>query len=734
MESTMAADQAHHRKPVPKATSPVESSFTPNLFATATVLAVTLFSWPLRWILSGAPILVYSILLGQSKGYRVLPYIPLWSIFTTLNLVYAVAATSWLLYWVFAFICYVCVLLSCLFQFDMAAMLARRAFRALLRDLHFINDTITFFNLPALEIDTEVNGLLVIRGFTFSLSTLTGTAHGIEVGIKLSDDMELAIQTEKCTVHLFRKITIGDVFCNVKGGEWEMSFGSLKPGPRATLEDDFVSTDTPILRAAAEAALMDGSQDMKSEFTNGKVPKEQDAKESRESIQKLSPDEEKAREVYEAKLRHIHETSTINIAMEQLKRDAEENEETADLVIDANIRAAVCTRIHNQPTIPHPPKTSIRVSTLMQTSYPGLKRFIHRLPFLYRCLLSPISYFHPIFIDNITCAGSGKWMVSLMQHHLFKHFPSQDGVIRRLEARISAWLADANFAVELGGIKCTAHVPIDSSYDIETHFKVEDLMAYRTMLPPSAVNLVQVVRLGGADATLSLPSFLLPRHEHLLPPKPTIDQELSLEQEISDADGTPNAVQKQRQLEQLQKDETNMKISAHAHLPAVFDQQLLNFVAALVKATRIIEMEKEHEDLMLKRAETLEFEESLYRTDSVASDSASIASTDTGDTVGSIGSTTSTMRPKGTEGFNKFMRKMDRGFKDMNTNVKDGMRKAGINTVSAVANDRWIAKIVGNVMRKLEKAQGDVGYSGLIPIELAYYRGRAEYENSKLLP
>jgi hypothetical protein len=735
MEFTTAVDDAHHRKPVAKAAPPVAaSSFTPNVFAASTVLAVALFRWPLRWIVSGVPILVYTILLGQAKGCRVLPYIPLWSIFTTLNLLYAVAATSWLLYWVFAFFCYVSILFSCMFQFDMAAMLARRAFRSLLRDLHFINDTISFFNLPALEIDTEVNGLLVIRGFTFSLSTLTGTAHGIEVGIKLSDDMELAIQTEKCTVHLFRKITIGDVFCNVKGGEWEMSFGSLKPGPRATLEDDFVSKDTPILKAAAEAALMDGSRDMKDEFTYGEVPKDQSAKESKESIQKLTPDEEKARGIYEAKLRRIHETSTINIAIERLKKDAEEDEEKSSPVTDANIRAAVCTHIHNQPTIPHPPKTSIRVSTLMQTSYPGLKKFIHRLPFLYRCLLSPISYFHPVHIENITCAGSGKWMVSLMQHHLFKHFPSQDGVIRRLEARISAWLADANFAVELGGIKCTAHVPIDSSYDIETHFAIRDLMAFRTLLPPSAVNLIQVVRLGGADATLSLPSFLLPRHEHLLPPKPTIDQTLDLEQEISDADGIPNTVQKQRELDQLQKDETNMKISAHAHLPAVFDQQLLNFVAALVKATRIIEMEKDHEDMVLKRAETLEFEESLFRTDSIASDSASIASTDTGDTVGSIGSTTSTMRPKGTEGFNKFMRKMDRGFKDMNTNVKDGMRKAGINTVSAVANDRWIAKIVGNIMRKLEKAQGDVGYSGLIPIELAYYRDRAEYDYSKLLP
>jgi hypothetical protein len=36
-------------------------------------------------------------------------------------------------------------------------------------------------------------------------------------------------------------------------------------------------------------------------------------------------------------------------------------------------------------------------------------------------------------------------------------------------------------------------------------------------------------------------------------------------------------------------------------------------------------------------------------------------------------------------------------------------------------------------MRKLEKAQGDVGYSGLIALPLAEYRERAETP-SKILP
>jgi hypothetical protein len=40
-------------------------------------------------------------------------------------------------------------------------------------------------------------------------------------------------------------------------------------------------------------------------------------------------------------------------------------------------------------------------------------------------------------------------------------------------------------------------------------------------------------------------------------------------------------------------DEANAKMSVHARPPAVFDQELLNFIAALVKASKVVEMEKE---------------------------------------------------------------------------------------------------------------------------------------------
>lgn len=114
---------------------------------------------------------------------RIFEGVPLWTLLTTYNLIYAICSTSWLLYAAFAVATYPCVLLTCLNQFPRAANMARRGLRKVLGGQpHLIRDKLALFNLPALEIDTDVDGLLVIRGITISFSTLTLIAHGIELG------------------------------------------------------------------------------------------------------------------------------------------------------------------------------------------------------------------------------------------------------------------------------------------------------------------------------------------------------------------------------------------------------------------------------------------------------------------------------------------------------------------------------------------------------------------------
>ena len=193
---------------------------------------------------------------------------------------------------------------------------------------------------------------------------------------------------------------------------------------------------------------------------------------------------------------------------------------------------------------------------------------------------------------------------------------------------------------------------------------------------------------------------------------------MELETEMAETDNVAKALQAKKTLKQLSKDQANMHISAHAHLPMVVSQEMLNFTAALVKATKVIESDKDFEEARVLR--------DLKRVSSNVSDTESLSS------LNSV-ATDTTATPSEDKSFKAFLRKVDTGFKDASQKTAAGMRKAGVNTVSAMANDRWIARLVGKVTRKLEKAQGEVGYSGDVPILLAPYRVKHE-DDAKILP
>ena len=216
------------------------------------------------------------------------------------------------------------------------------------------------------------------------------------------------------------------------------------------------------------------------------------------------------------------------------------------------------------------------------------------------------------------------------------------------------------------------------------------------------MDLKQVIRLGGADASITVPAFLLPHHEHILPPKPNQEIQEEKEAKVAEADGQPKQMQAEQELEQSKKDETNLTLSVHARLPAVIDQELLNFVAALVKATKIIEHDYgtnpehlEHIDDSALESEVPVPEPELKK-----------------------------------RGFRENMKTFGDTTKNFQVSFAQGMRRVG---VDMVANDRWIAKLVGKGIKRLESAKGDVGYTGLVPVSLAPYRDAAEVE-IKLLP
>jgi hypothetical protein len=566
--------------------------------------------------------------------------------------------------------CWPFIFLTCVYQFDASAKIVRRSLRRFLKHLSFINDKIALFDLPALEIDTEVDGLMVIRGVTISLSTLTIVAHGIEVGIKLSDDMELALSCEKVTIPLFRSIDVDDCYAAVKGGEYEMTFASMAEKTDNEVGDALMVADTPLLQAAAAHGVQARPQlvKMTSKFTAGEVLTDSSAQKGFESIKRLSPDERLASKQYDQMISWIEDTNTVaECRKEVLERAKKAESEGQEMGYDyhriQDLRAAICSQIHNQPSVPHPPPTSIKVTTLQNLSSPRMRNLMHRMPMLLRLLLSPLSHFHPIRIKSITAVGSGKWMSYMLRTKFFKSYSQDNAELRRLEERILAWLSDANFAVELANITGIAQVPLLSAFDIISQLGIEDVIAYRTL--PNEYDLRQVVRIGGADATFTLPSFLLPHHEHLLPPVPNEHMKEELKIRVEDADGVPATVQEEKELEHAEKDEATIKISVHARLPACFDQELLNFIAALVKASKVMELEK----------------------------------------------APNAMEDRD-EGFRNFARAV-------NKSMKDGMKKT---MVDGIVNDRLIARLVGKVTAKLEEIVGEVGYSGDIPVDLKPYR------------
>lgn len=650
----------------------------PHLFASMSVGLLALYQWPLRWFISGAPILSYVLLLGSVKGTRILPFVNTWTLLTIINAVYTVAATSWLLYWIFAFSCFQTVFVASLYQFDSVATVVRKQLRNVLRTLQFTSNKIAFFDLPALEIDVDVEGLMVIRGVTFSLSSLTIVVHGVEVGIKFSDDMELAIVTDKVTVSLFRRIDIGDVYGNLKGGEYEMNFGKLAAKSKDENGEPIMVTDTPLLAAAAKTGHVE-SVTMVERMTGGESLKPSSIKSGFESVKELSDEDQEARQKYHDVLDYIEETSVIHIAHVEAEGKLRALGQRGGNIMESgkDLRAAVCTILHEKPTIAHPPKRAIKVSTIKNV-FPKIRKFLHRFPLLLRAQLNPIAYFHPIFIESITAGGSGRWGQHMLSDLVFKDYADDNMEIRRLKKRVSAWLTDANFVLELGTITGLASVPMNTEYDITSHLTFNDIMAYRTL--PLETDLAEVFRLGGADATVRVPSYLLPHHEHLLPPPPSKEDIQKHQEQIDTADGQPKTLQAEHEMMQLKKDETNIKISAHVHLPACLDQTLLDFIALLVKATKIVELQAQVDSPL--------------------------------------------------EEDNKGIREFGRMIK---AELKDKMHKTGQTALDVVANDRWIAKLIGKLVKRLETMQGDVGYSGDLPVALEVYRKNAELA-SKIMP
>lgn len=562
-----------------------------SLAALLTTLALISPSWLGHWLRAGAGLETLLLLLGQLNDARVLPAVPLYAAISTLNLAYAICSTSWLLYILFAAACWHSILLTSLYQFESAARLARRGLRTLLVELQFARDQIAMFNIPALEIDTEVSGLLVIRGLTISLSSLTIVAHGIELGIRMNAEMELALYADEVTIALFRSISISDCYASLKGGQSEMTFGKLEE--RSAARKSAFDSDTPLLQASSgkDGKLQPPRMTASRGSTGGKVLEDSSVSAGIESLERLDFDDDQASKAIKETLQHLSWSGAISQCHREFKEQPCTDKDSGPLDLEEEeIRAAICSRLHGRPSAPHPPTRSIRVTTLQNLTPAWLRRFLHRLPWLLRMLLAPLSYLHSMSISSITAAVSGLWLRDIIHAQVFKDYAEDNAELHRLAKRLEGWLDSAFFVVEMVAVDASAQVPVDPAYDIKTSLRFNDVLAYRANLETSAP--VQIIRLDGGNAAVTIPSCLLPHHEHLVPALKSEEEIARLSDAVVQARGKPKTVRAEKRLERAENDECCIAFSGHASLPLCLDQELINFVMAFVKAAKVIELEK----------------------------------------------------------------------------------------------------------------------------------------------
>ncbi|MGI4846526.1 MAG: hypothetical protein ACRYGK_00030 [Janthinobacterium lividum] len=157
------------------------------LCAAATVCLLFLFPHQTRpWLYSGCAPLTLLLLYGSATRADAFQSTPPgtspWSTLVFLNVVYLITSTSQLQYHCFQVACWPCVGVTVLMLSPAAAHVARRVFRRVLTRGHFVQDRIAAFNPPALHLDMGMQGLIVVRGWTFEISSLTVRVHGVEVG------------------------------------------------------------------------------------------------------------------------------------------------------------------------------------------------------------------------------------------------------------------------------------------------------------------------------------------------------------------------------------------------------------------------------------------------------------------------------------------------------------------------------------------------------------------------
>ncbi|KAK6541900.1 hypothetical protein TWF694_007677 [Orbilia ellipsospora] len=701
---------------------PIEAFFglsTPYFFLLFS--AYTLFAfpeWSSRWWLSGIPLLCFLVLLGAHKSEipnthpaQRLPHI------AAILFIHLILSTSWLARYVLAILTWPFVAILAISNFTILQGFVRRFMRRLGRDMHYFQDKIACFDLPALDIDVHVNGMMVIEGATFTLSTLTIEAHSIEVALKVDDGLEVCFRTEKAIARLGRSVEIGDVYVTLKT-EMDTGPGSVYAIRRANTVDTMLESRRP--EQLHPESLGDAIEQVK-DVTDTQYINE-------------TEDEGYAIRSYSERVRRIHEHTAIHTTRKRLSSLG--GEKYARFTVKEK-KAMIASALQGCASITHPPNWSIAVSALKARTPAYIHEFNNRFPFFQRTLLNIIAHLHPVKCNGVISNITGLFASGMLERAVFKHYKNENRDISKLASRVQTWLETGNFVCQFSKINGVAQVPSTVTYDIIASIKTSTVQVFKVLVAPeisdplldeddaisvdsaasnasnhsskSGVSVTikdkagikqeedkgisEVARINGVSGTVEVPSMLLPHHEYLFPAPPAskalaarglakvaedvtvhFEEDDRLEDAVlgDDFDGRKAAA---GVAEGEGKDEVMVIATVLASLPAQFNSTILHFATALLKASKLIEIEKGVEG--------------RQQVDEEGED-------------GEDGTATPVRTTR------------SRSLSRMGVKISKTMKR----TFTGVVDDAWIAKLVGKLVGKVEGLKGEVGYKMPIPVDL----------------
>ncbi|KAK6435331.1 hypothetical protein LTR95_008485 [Oleoguttula sp. CCFEE 5521] len=616
------------------------------IFFTATSLAVACLSyyspWIRHWAFSGAAaetvLLLYPLEFSPKR----------WTLLACVNLAYLsplFLPRSWRLYHLFAVACWIFVIITATLQAATAlSQLLYATFPSLAKQVHVFGGRLIVLDIPVLVLDFGVSGSAYVRGITGNLRLRFGV-H------------EVSIYCDALEIRLFRKVSVDELYVVHNELSSDQANG-------ASQDMDSKGSNTQVQGLATAPG-----RDPRSPSTSNSH--------GTQSTAPVFPEyraTEASREQTLSELRNTSRLVRCCKAVEDLTR------RNPDLIRGGiEKRALISAELRKLPSPSAGDADVARLSSLWSHLAP-LSRLFNAYPVLLRVLLMPITSFHSVDIQAVYVAVSGHPLHKLLVDRFFGQDETRNRHVEEFEQEVASWLSPADICLEFTNVTTKVLVPLRLANNISGSIGATGTIVTRVETSDS---IDQVIRLQATKATFSCPSYLLPFHSPLIPPRPT-----------SSYHAKPHPSQPQ------DSDTFPLTLSTHLTLPAKFSHAFLTFLTQLTKTSQIQDIQSAPSGLPETRAPS-------------ASEVPQECDAPSSDDHPSLGH-----RMKEKIKLGKASEVIKRPGEKLKGVLHKGTKIAAVKQVDG----GWFATWTNKLLDQLEWMEGEVGYKFVVPVDLARFR------------